>query len=319
MRRYHVLFFSIVVISVLGLFLLFVPVREPPPSALPGMVYIPAGYFVMGSDKRDDAGRAAEFGSRRPWYMDEHPARRVHTAAFWIDKYEVTNRDYREFVRSNNYWLPMLWKTNGYHVRKELLETYDDDYLLLVANELFGVEQLEENAGKRQLLIKILDKQAEYDDLPVAGVNWDHAQAYCNWLGKRLPTELEWEKAARGSDAFEYPWGNEWDAGRLNDGSGGGWEHGVSPVGFYSEGRSPYGVYDMAGNVMEWTKTWYQAYPHSRYFSEDFGEKYKVVRGGSWGGFGHYNISHYYRAAGRFYFAPNSVFDDLGFRCAKDL
>jgi formylglycine-generating enzyme required for sulfatase activity len=90
------------------------------------------------------------------------------------------------------------------------------------------------------------------------------------------------------------------------------------PVGSFEAGKSFYGVYDMAGNVMEWVADWYQPYPGNRYRSDDFGEKYKVVRGGGWGGLGHYVISHFYRAAYRFYLTPDARYEDLGFRCAKD-
>ncbi len=150
---------------------------------------------------------------------------------------------------------------------------------------------------------------------PVTQVTWADARAYCAWRDKRLPAEAEWEKAARGRDGREFPWGSEFDAKKANTGLS--TQQGLTPVGSFASGKSPYGVYDMVGNVWEWVEDWYQPYAGSTYTSDYFGERMKVIRGGGWEGT-HHDSPHQYRAAYRFFAPPNLPLGDGGFRCAKD-
>lgn len=258
---------AMVMISVLGLSILSGTLHPE------GMVLIPAGVFMMGSDEVDREGKAMEIGSRKPWYLDEQPQRKLALPAFFMDQYEVTHAQYKKFVEALNRKPPSTWTGGSYPPGQELY--------------------------------------------PVAGVNWYEAQAYCHWLGKRLPTEAEWEKAARGTDGRIWPWGNEFSEKKGNTGPAG--VGGPRPVGSFSGDRSPFGVYDLAGNVMEWTASWYQPYPGSTYSSQEFGEQVKVVRGDSWGEGGHYYLPHFSRAAFRLNVPPEGRYDFIGFRCAKEV
>ena len=233
------------------------------------MVTIPQGEFIMGSDQTDTAQQGVEFGTAKPWFLDEHPQRTVTLPTYQIDVYETTNDQYRQFVDATRAAAPPTWPDGRF--------------------------------------------PADQGRWPVTGITWFEADRFCRWAGKRLPTEAEWEKAARGTDGREYPWGNAFDEKKGNIGS-----TGLAAVGSFPEGKSPYGVEDMAGNVSEWVADWYQPYPGSTYTSPAFGERFKVVRNSSWGGSaGHYTVPHFYRAAYRFYQPPERRFRDIGFRCAR--
>lgn len=247
------------------------PVADPNTPA--EMVLVPAGEFIMGSDDIDTSGKSEEFGFNEPWFLPEHPQRKLNLNAYYFDLYEVSNGKYKAYLMGT-----------GRVVRNEL--------------------------------VKLLDPlQLRVNEHPVRHVTWYDADHYCRSVGKRLPTEAEWEKAARGISGHSFPWGNEWHPEFAN---AGGQTAQVAPVGSFPLGRSPYGVFDMAGNVMEWVNDWYDAYPGADYQSPKYGQQNKVARGGSWGGIGHYVIPHYFRGAYRYDFPPDGKYNDIGFRCAQD-
>ncbi len=161
-------------------------------------------------------------------------------------------------------------------------------------------------------------------DHPVTFVDWYDANDYCRWLKKKLPSEAEWEKAARGSDGRLYPWGDVFDINRAHLSPASDVVLQLSPVGAYPEGASPYGVMDLVGNVWEWTDSWYLAYPGSALRKPAFGMKHRVVRGLSVHTLGHYPdgayskvLEVYARAGTRAYDPPSERLGDLGFRCVK--
>ncbi len=248
--------------------------REKREVSLSDMILIPAGDFRMGSSEEviEKISRDLAHGELTPdarWFAAEMPQHEVHVEEFYIDKYEITNAQYKEFIQATDHPLP----------RHREGGTYPE--------------------GKA--------------DHPVVYVSWEDADAYCKWAGKRLPTEIEWEKAARGAETRIWPWGDTFDVTKCNVES---WEgSGSRPVGSYPDGVSPYGVYDMAGNVWEWTDSWYDAYPGSTHTNPEFGKKLRVLRGGSW--------YHYHslgprgaRCASRDRAVPLSVSYVAGFRCA---
>lgn len=157
---------------------------------------------------------------------------------------------------------------------------------------------------------------AEIENLPVVLVSWFDAKEFCKWEGKRLPAESEWEKGARGIDGRKYPWGNEYDTAKVN---GAGNHMGYMDVTSLDAGKSPYGAHHMAGNAYEWTASWYERYEGNKYEDTDYGKNFMAVRGGSWGGVGHYSLMEYLRTTYRFPVNPEEKYEDLGFRCVKDV
>lgn len=231
--------------------------QTPSPAALrtAQMVAVPAGAFNMGSD----AGGP-----------DSKPAHQVDVPAFQIDKFEVTNSDFKAFVDATGY------KTDA------------------------------EKTGDKPWSAYATGK----DDNPVIKVSWNDATAFCKWAGERLPTEAEWEKAARGTDGRAYPWGNDWDPAKVNGKDSG--IRGTTAVGSYPAGASPSGVLDMGGNVWEWTSTVPDHYPGNSAASKLYSANSYIIRGGGWFDVKE-QIASYYRNSA----IPTTANDDLGFRCAR--
>ena len=252
-------------------------------------------------------------------YVDERPMHEVTLPAFLIDKYEVTNSQYREFVIATRHVVPWEWQKNGYNFTLDFLATLPIEYLRQVSANRFKLDMDVTNMTQLEILDELKKTIAARDNLPVTTVTWDDAMEYCIWTGKRLPIEQEWEKAARGSNALEFPWGNEWNPKKINTMSENP-EAPYSEIGSFPGDKSPYGVYDMAANVAEWVADWYDAYPGAApYDNKYFGKTQRVARGGITSS-GHYDaISLMFRAAKRSHFLPQSALIDLGFRCAKDV
>lgn len=227
-----------------------------------GMVYVPDGYFTMGSDNS--------------LTEEETPAHQVYLKGFLIDKYEVSNEDYEEFLQNTGHPVPKYW--------------YDERF--------------------------------NKPNQPVVGVSWEDAAAYAKWVDKRLPTEAEWEKAARGSQGFTWPWGNSWKKGYLSHylniyGISDNFEF-TSPIDSFALGISPYKVFNMAGNVWEWCQDWFN--PQYYKFSPEINPKgpktgiFKVLRGGSW-----VNKIYNVPTTKRIRNYPNMKLNIYGFRCAKSI
>jgi formylglycine-generating enzyme required for sulfatase activity len=257
------------------------------------MVYVPGGEFVMGSsDEKVDQALALcgeHLGDcQRSWFENEQPVHTVTLAGFWLDQTEVSNAQYRQCVEGGDCQPP---DAPGSSTRDLY---YDDE---------------------------------QYDDYPVIWVSWPQAAEYCAWAGGRLPTEAEWEYAARDREGRVFPWGDAFDIQPLNycdancaldwaDEQVDDGHEDTAPVGSYADGVSWCGALDMAGNVWEWVADWYSAEYYSQSPEEnptgpETGDS-RVLRGGSW----HDNPA-YVRGANRFQRQPGEASDQVGFRCVR--
>ena len=328
-----------------------------------GMVFVPAGPFFMGS---------TEGGA------DEAPPRRVDVSAFFIDMREVTNAAFADFVLETEFFdrIEGPWFRYSAEGCLALMRHYErrggdfpaaasagrleDDRIsesdlarwrsavtalkaMLPEEEMVPDGTTVSQFERLPAVQNLVEEQAL---LPVRGVTWRDATAYAEWAGKRLPTEAEWEKAARGVDSRLYPWGNAWDSRRCSGDSPR--KDGPARVGSFPDGASPYGCLDMAGNVWEWVADWYgeSYYAQAPVVADPKGPKglpngqlpmpaenvdklrsteqgretntRKVIRGGGWTGPKHqtrFNL----RCSRRFWSNPSYWHEDVGFRCVKEV
>lgn len=244
---------------------------------LPLWISIPAGTVLMGTRTEDLSQLARQFAGTRESYAEEAPQHPVEVAAFAISQTPITHRQYAPFVAASRCRPPIVW--HGDQPPAALL------------------------------------------DLPVVDVTWNEVQMFCDWLCEqtgqavRLPTEAEWERAARGDDGRWWPWGNDLDPHRANVAESA--LGGATPVGQFPHGASPFGVLDLAGNVWEWTASLQAPYP---YHADDGRnatgpiegmDRRRIMRGGCWA-----NPIHYARIACRFRLPPERSTHLLGFRLA---
>ncbi len=232
------------------------------------MVKISGGSFFMGCDTAR---------------VDARPKHRVYVDEFYIDRYEVTNAQYKKFIDATGYPAPYLDPKE--YPWAELFNWKGNDFP---------------------------DGTA---DLPVVLVSWDDAMAYAKWRGCRLPTEAEWEKAARGTKGLIYSWGDKWDSLKVNY-QFSAW-HSPLPADSLIGDVSAYGLFHVNGNVREWCLDWYEMDAYQKNSEKnpqgpDIGSR-KVVRGGSWKTFDKLRMTNYFRNSE----FPSTKTIDLGFRCVK--
>jgi len=218
---------------------------------------------------------------------NEYPAHTVTLNDYYIDQFETNNLSFAEFLNEMG---------NQFEGNANWIEVNDPDLRIHLVDNVWQVD-------------------AGFENYPMNEVTWYGARAYCLWRGGRLPTEAEWEKAARGTDGRTFPWGEDISCDLANFA---GCVHASVPVDSYPDGVSPYGAYNMAGNVMEWVEDWYQRdyyqYSPSENPTGPESGDYKIFRGGSW-----YLVSGNVRTTYRFAKLQVLTFVSNGLRCARDV
>lgn len=227
----------------------------------PGFLYVPGGKFLMGADYEKPAKEGEK--PEVEWRSDS-PMHEAVVEPFLIARFEVTNGRFADFIAAKGYEKKEYWTEKGWAWLKS--------------------PERQERKAPTDWAVRQKALADEFDKHPVSGVTFFEAEAYAKYAGARLPTEKEWERAARGTDGRLYPWGDEFEHGvreRKPEN-----ERGVThPVGANPADVSPTGAFDMGGNVAEWTSTTFCPYPGTKYRSRHWGENarfLKVARGGSW-------------------------------------
>jgi formylglycine-generating enzyme required for sulfatase activity len=286
---------------------------------LPDLLPIPSGQFQMGTSEKDEALLKKQ---KTQVYDGEKPAHTVYVSEFSIARFPVTNAEFALFVEKGGYspqaeW----WSAEGRRWRTGEWDSNLSVYDKSIQEDIRRWLERRPPEQRRQPFFWD-DPQWKAPNLPVVGVSWFEAEAYANWLkiltGQpyRLPTEAEWEKAARGEEGYLWPWGNTWDAGRCNNTEPEDKIGRTSPIGMYPHGESPYHVLEMVGNVWEWCADWWQADIYQSRAGQEVKDpcgpetgSVRVLRGGSWN-FARNDARCAYRSRG----GPDVFNYDLGFR-----